>query len=53
MCYENGLKSKGIDFPIAFGPIGYTGVAATEHIKPNSVFLAVPNKLLITVDKAK
>ena len=28
-------------------------MAATEHIKPNSVFLAVPNKLLITVDKAK
>jgi len=31
-CYENGLKSKGIDFPAAFGSNGYAGMAATEYI---------------------
>lgn len=31
-CFENGLKSKNIDFPVAFGPIGYTGIAAKEYI---------------------
>ena len=51
---ENGTKIEGVEFPVAFGSLGYIGVAATRDIPPNKCFIAIPNKILIstmTVDK--
>ena len=39
---------KHIRFPVAFGPNGYIGMAASEDIPPNKAIIAIPNKLLIT-----
>jgi hypothetical protein len=53
---ENGSIIEDVDFPVAFGNIGYTGVAANKDIPPNKCFVAIPNKLLIStilVDKSE
>ena len=53
-CFDNGLKWTGIDFPAYFGNNGeLRGVVATRDIKPYETVLAVPNKLLITTQKAR
>jgi len=52
---ENGSIIEGVEFPVAFGNLGYTGVAASQDIPPNKCFVAIPNKLLIStilVDKS-
>ena len=29
---ENGVKMDGVDYPVAFGPLGYIGAAASKDI---------------------
>jgi len=45
---ENGLKYKSISMPANFGKSGFFGVVANEYIPPNTVILAVPNKLILS-----
>jgi hypothetical protein len=50
----NGVKMHGIDFPVAFGPYGYIGIATkNEEIPAQKVIVAVPTKLSISVNKVK
>lgn len=48
---ENGLIANGVDFPVAFGSLGYLGLAANKDIPPYTAFLALPNKLFMNVEK--
>ena len=51
-CLKHGMRWTGLDFPAIFGD-GLRGVVASRDIKPYEAVLFVPNKLLITVKKAK
>eukprot|EP00357_Protocruzia_adherens_P016911 CAMPEP_0114994628 /NCGR_PEP_ID=MMETSP0216-20121206/13249_1 /TAXON_ID=223996 /ORGANISM="Protocruzia adherens, Strain Boccale" /LENGTH=722 /DNA_ID=CAMNT_0002358519 /DNA_START=25 /DNA_END=2193 /DNA_ORIENTATION=+ len=50
---NNGVLVNDLEFPAAFGPMGIPGVAAKRTIKSREPLLIVPNKLLITVKKAR
>lgn len=51
-CEENGMIFNGIQYPTFFEG-GLRGVSATRDIKPYEGIIFVPNKLLLTVAKAK
>lgn len=50
---EKGVLWKDIDFPVAFGPSGVIGVAASKDIPNSQAIICVPNKILITTTKVK
>lgn len=51
---ENGARFPDVDFPVAFGHHGeLMGLAANKDIPPMRGFLFVPDKLMITAEKAR
>lgn len=51
-CRDNGMVFDGVKYPTFFEG-GLRGVSTTRDIKPYEGIVYVPNKLLITVAKAK
>jgi hypothetical protein len=39
---------NGVQFPSAFGKIGYTGVSFTSNMQSSTSIIAVPNKIIIS-----
>ena len=51
---ENGARFPDVDFPVAFGHHGeLMGLAANKDIPPMRGFLFIPDKLMITAEKAR
>ena len=48
---ENGAKWRNVSFPARFGKNGIIGVVANSYIPPNTAIIAIPNKLIFSVDK--
>ena len=50
---ENGGKHCDLAYPVSFPPTNYIGVAATKAIPQNKVIMAIPKKLIISVELTK
>jgi hypothetical protein len=53
-CDENGIKTPGADYPVAYGPRGQlVGMAAKKDIEPMQAFLYVPMDVVINEYNAR
>ena len=50
---QNGGKHCDVTYPVAFPPTNYIGLAATKAIPEKKVIMAVPKKLIISVELTK
>ncbi|KAL4495703.1 hypothetical protein ABPG72_014172 [Tetrahymena utriculariae] len=49
----NGVVYDGVEYPVVFGQYGLIGAAATKDIAPLTAFISIPNKIIISYDRAR
>ena len=49
---QNGaVINPCVEYPVAFGPRGYIGIATTEDLNPIQPIIAIPKLLIIDVNR--